>query len=488
MILIDDLQRHTSDSDTLERYLIDNFQDVTDFLSYTKYSVLLQSRDRFEKYIQLNRNVILELNVSSKNNLSFISLLLDVCERLGLISCFTFLFQHLQLQDYIIGRRLSAAALYLVNIRNEGDYLDRFDSIYNLLQEAYEVEEDNQDKVLATFINYYSAVVLNLGEFNPNSLEKFKSKVNAVISQYVYSFLHDDLIAVVLSISTHKFYEAYIQINSTLDFYLGRDIEKPLGNKAFIIEEGTKYDLALKKITPNFTNIREISVQLYKPIKTDAIFHSLGRGVTILKDENQLLAYMHSFGNMHFEKLYSSFAFLPKNLFDKNLHIIDWGCGQAMATVSFFDYYFAQGVSKKVFSATLIEPSSIALKRGALHVKSYGLTDSIITINKDLDSVEVDDFQSRESLTKVHLLSNILDIELFSISRFLGFIEDNFKGENYFVCASPFINDIKVNRINTFVHYFSRKASFIPIKAIDNKKGEWKFEWTRVIRVFKVEL
>jgi hypothetical protein len=67
-------------------------------------------------------------------------------------------------------------------------------------------------------------------------------------------------------------------------------------------------------------------------------------------------------------------------------------------------------------------------------------------------------------------------------------VESNFPRENYFICVSPYINDTKTSRLDAFVRFFSKKKDFVKIHSIDNRPGQWKGTWTRVVRVFKVDL
>jgi hypothetical protein len=86
-------------------------------------------------------------------------------------------------------------------------------------------------------------------------------------------------------------------------------------------------------------------------------------------------------------------------------------------------------------------------------------------------------------------MSNILDMDVFSLRRLIENIELNFIGENYFLIASPYIDITKTERIDTFISHFEKSPSFKTFEKITEKKGEWKgTNWSRVIRVFKVEL
>ncbi len=114
-----------------------------------------------------------------------------------------------------------------------------------------------------------------------------------------------------------SFSDAYLSIHGLLDSFLGRDIVKPIYRKDFLLESGTEYCDLLAGVANNFKAVRQISVSKYQLIKSDSIFNSLGRGVAILTDENQLYAYMNSYGNMHYEKLNEAFKTLPKEFFEK---------------------------------------------------------------------------------------------------------------------------------------------------------------------------
>ena len=157
MIVLEDLQNASCNVKSLQNYLSDNFEQVYDFFTHQKHADLLASRDKLNRYIQLNRNVILQLNITDKTNLAFISLLLDISEELGLLAPFRFLYDHLKGKDYNIGERLKADSLYLIGVNTVDDYLSRYEAIYNHLQLSSETEEDNTDKVLMTMVNYYTS-------------------------------------------------------------------------------------------------------------------------------------------------------------------------------------------------------------------------------------------------------------------------------------------------------------------------------------------
>jgi hypothetical protein len=488
MIVLEDLQNSSGNVTSLQNYLSDNFEQVYDFFTHQKHADLLASRDKLNRYILLNRNVILQLNITDKTNLAFISLLLDISEELGLLASFRFLYEHLKGKDYNIGERLKAASLYLIDVRTVDDYLSRYEKMYNHLQLSFETGEDNKDKVLMTMVNYYAQVIYDFGEFNSEKVFELKAKIEKSLSDFEFSFLHSKIIEDVLNVDLGDFSSAYAKIHALLDSFLGRDIVKPAYKKDFLLETGTEYCKLLAGAEPKFNAIRQISVNKYQLIKSDAIFYSLRKGVAILTDESQLYAYMNSYGNMHYEKLIEAFKTLPKSFFEKETDIIDWGCGQAMASMTYFDFLGQIGAKQDIKKLTLIEPSEIALKRASLHIRRFSPATDIHTINKDLDALANADFLKSKTHTHIHLFSNILDIDEFSLTALLKLVESNFPGENYFICVSPYINDTRTSRLDAFVRFFSKKKDFVKIDSIDNRPGQWKGTWTRVVRVFKVDL
>jgi len=86
---------------------------------------------------------------------------------------------------------------------------------------------------------------------------------------------------------------------------------------------------------------------------------------------------------------------------------------------------------------------------------------------------------------RIHLFSNILDMDVFSLQQLIELIKDNFSGENYFLCVSPYITDLKTARIDSFVNAFSSNDGFEELFKINSKSDDWINGWTRVVRVFK---
>lgn len=475
----------------LQSYVDKNIKEIYDYFAFQNHKELVSQKNDINKFIQFRRTEILGLDTNVNNNLTFISLIIDVSERLGLFSSFSYLYDHLLKSQFNVGKRIEAASKFLIGVKTKDDYIGRLSEICELLQDAIENEEDSSDKILITFSNYYSQFVYHFGQFNPGAIRDLKSEIAEIRKGKKYSFLSDKFVDLLLQIDENKTtaYEFIVQQIDSFYERINRNRLKSLNvNNEYLLEKNSEYSALLEKVPSNFNEIFRISWTKYSLIKDDAIFRSLGRGVKILETEEQLYAYMYGYGEMHATKLRDAFVHLNNQDFNSNLNIVDWGCGQAIGSMIFFDRSILLGKEKLIKRVILIEPSEICLKRASLHMSKYCSTSEITTINKEIDNLKESDFESDLNGTNVHIFSNILDIEGFSISKILGFIDKNFKGTNYFVCVSPYINDTRTSRLDIFMRHFSPKPNFKVLMSIDNKKGEWKNGWSRVVRVFSSNL
>ena len=484
MDIFDNLILASTNKESLSAFIEDNSQDLYDFLLTQSFEDLSTSKIKIEDYILKNLKIIRLLDFSVKNTRTFITLLLDVSERFSFFMSFQRLHRLLVRNNCEIGSRLEASSLYLTNVKSISDYNERILIVLEKLSESYKNEEDNEDRVVGAVINYYAQVVHNFSNQNLKGVLEFKE--NLVFYEEKFYYLKNEIIQSILNVDISDNILAFNEIQKKLDAFLKRTKKYSSFIKGnLLIEENTNYSTLLNDVDSNFRSIRKISVNHYNATNDALIFYSLQRGVQVLTDEKQLFTYLFSYGLMHFEKMRSSFSSLPTNIINNNIHIIDWGCGQALASISLLEYFSEDKDSFK--KVTLVEPSEIALKRASLHVKKLSSNINIVTINKDLDSLKSADFPQTSSEINIHLFSNILDIDLFVMTQLVDLIKTTFKGENYFVCASPYINDLKTSRLDSFMKSFLAMPTFELLKNISNRKGDWVNNWSRVVRVFKYD-
>jgi ribosomal protein L11 methylase PrmA len=511
--LFDQLFEVTDSADSLDRFLYENMQSVNEFYN-SNYNTISLFADSINEFIQFKHRIIAELNYEKSYAKSFILMLLDYCERFNLFGAIPHIYYIIDKHEIQVNSRMQAALLFLYPRPNQNsDFVAKFDAICEKLQLAVETEEDNDSKVLATFLSYYGIVI---NDTNLEFAEQVKAKILAAIQDETYNFLQNGNISEIANVDLQDLAIIYIQIQNIIDKILGKEdvvvyvsdeeTEKP--TQDFIIETDTNYSIELLSILNDFDSIRSISVRHAGTQKIS------GRGVKILESEEELFGYFKSFGNMHKAKLQSAFESLP-DTFSSKVNIIDWGCGQGIASMIFIEKYGAEIIN----NIALIEPSEIAIKRASLHIKKYNPVISIKTVCKKLDDLTEQDLKKNSVDTTIHLFSNILDIDDYSQKHLIELITQTQSGKNYFVCVSPYIDAIKTERLESFERHFEKKDSFDLLLDITNTKSLndvfWCCnnaytqgcvnhghyfncndfnecgcynKWTRVIKVFSVDL
>ena len=490
MAVIDDLINSSNTSDQLSKFISNNSTLIYDFFISQSYDSLLKNKEKIEKYILPYNKIYRNLDFTNSKNRLFVLLLLDVSERLGFHGEFQDLYNLCKRKNISIGNRLEASSKFLVGIRKISDYFDRMAEIIDLLAFSYLHEEDSEEKVVATLTHFYSEVLWNFGNEDLKGVEEFRAFFLESLSVDDKKFLIHSTIIELLNERIDDVYKVYESIHKKLDLLLERSREfLPFDVSSHLIELDTDYSQMLDSIQAKFLEIRSLCAILYANVESDDIFHSLQRGVKVLTEHNQLLAYIKSYGKMHFAKAMSAFSALSSQNLVSKIEIYDWGCGQGLASVCFLEYLNDRALMPEIKAITLIEPSELALKRASLHIRKFNKSSDIFTINKDLDSLNKNDFLSNSANTKIQLFSNILDIDFFSMTDLILKIKENFSGLNYFICVSPFISEYKTQRLDDFVEAFEHFDGFYLMQSLTERKGEWiGTDWTRVIRVFKVEL
>lgn len=97
-------------------------------------------------------------------------------------------------------------------------------------------------------------------------------------------------------------------------------------------------------------------------------YPGMNHGTACLSNEEQLCCYMAAYGDMHKGKLNRILSDFPIDKIDSNVEIIDWGCGQGIATVSIISALRSVNIDSRIKKVTLIEPSSTALSRAKSNV------------------------------------------------------------------------------------------------------------------------
>lgn len=482
MNIIEKLNSVASSTASFTEFISTNNDDIFNFFINQGHLNIKNHKDDIGIFLEHHIKSIKKLDLSITENQIFIDVLIDSCERLDLSLEFKRLCRIKQRAGLELSKRNEATSLYINGLRKLSDFSNIIDRLLEELQSAFEKEEDTNKRVTAVFFNFYAILIKNFGNLSAPIVESIKqNKKN-------YPFLFCDITDKILEISIIEGEAAYTEIHSIIDAYLEREvINFTYSEIDFLIELETEYAKKLNEINAEITEIRKLATRLYNG--SDEIFYSLGRGVAILNDIQQLYAYLRSYGNMHFAKCnyaYEKLRTVIPNFHNNTIEIIDWGCGQALASMTYLDYLKKQNLIQNIERITLNEPSEKALKRGALHIRLYNKDIAISTINKALNDLSPVDFK-RNNCVKLHLFTNILDIDNYSINHLTNLIKETFKGINYFVIVSPKSTDLKTNRIISFIKEFELMKPVL-IASENKDSGEWQCNWTLVLRLFKVNI
>lgn len=239
----------------------------------------------------------------------------------------------------------------------------------------------------------------------------------------------------------------------------------------------------------SFENIRRVAyndiINLPDEERTE-IYDSLNHGVNLLDTDIQMKCYLYSFGRMHQAKIYRALSCINTSVFaSDDFDVVDWGCGQGLATVCFFDYLKKQHLQNRVRKVTLIEPSDAARERAEIHVGAYlGKTGKVIGVGKFLDDVTEAEIKGDSPVT-YHFFSNILDIDTIDLKKLSEKVGKDVQGQHYFFCISPMNNGNR--RIDRFYEYFNA-----PETLMNESQSEYRYSnnaspCSYNIKVFKLE-
>lgn len=246
----------------------------------------------------------------------------------------------------------------------------------------------------------------------------------------------------------------------------------------------TEYNNQIKALQhPTFQKIREIACDSISDLDTyerDSIYYSLNRGVNLLNTHEQLCQYLYSFGKMHEAKIHAALSHLqPGKYHGKTLQVIDWGCGQGLASMCFLDYLRENSIDADIERILLIEPSQIALNRAKLHLSAYIETAKVAALNKYVNEITAENIVSDVDVT-IHFFSNILDVDSVNVKQLAQTLADAICAEHYFVCVGPL--NANNQRIDAFYNWFQNPE--LIWTASHNKEN---YSYTARYKIFKIE-
>ena len=215
---------------------------------------------------------------------------------------------------------------------------------------------------------------------------------------------------------------------------------------------------------------------------TDRGGHS---GETIYNDEVQLNAYMAAYIQWHKGKLFHTFDNLPKGALSGDISIIDWGCGQGMASLCLYEYARLHNLKIKVNEIILIEPSTVALERAKFIISEIDPNVTISEISSKLEFVTKENIKLYNGNKVFHIFSNVLDIYGINLKHLSQILFANSEIDNYVLCVSPYYPQTGNRRIDAFLNYFTDSLSYTFNDEKHQKAS--RSDYTFYIRAFRLD-
>jgi len=415
---------------------------------------------------------------------AFILLLGEKFIQTGMLGAISIVYNYAP--DGGVKKRLEASKVYLkVNDISKDYNTKKILKILDLLEDSAQKDEYNT-KAIKSFFYFIESAFLR---FQWVSNELFaKELISEIVSQKSnFLFLQD------------RFLEEFFDAIGKLDIASSLELIKELLAKTIIAKpicnveqiraqkETSGYAHTLYALeNPNFASIRDVSYRYIQSIGDPVdLYDRLQRGEAIIDDEKLLYKYITSFGGKHKLKLDSAYELIIEKLQNEVFDIVDWGCGQATATMLLLDYANSHNIDLNIDTITLIDPSSMALSRGLIHIdvlkqKEY----NIKSINSDFDCLNESEIQKNSKNKTLHIFSNVLDLESFALDyNFFKKVSATLSNDALFICISPNRNDKLNNRLELFFKYFDENFDTELISSRDSDIGNS----TRYEKIFEVK-
>lgn len=187
----------------------------------------------------------------------------------------------------------------------------------------------------------------------------------------------------------------------------------------------------------------------------------VNHGVSLLRTDDGLNCYIAAYGESHKRKAFRAIEDLPFAELRESIEIVDWGCGQGLASLCLIEKMRERNLFQNIKKITLIEPSTAAMNRAKLNVSLAAPEIQITTYQLGLPPTIplgfdcISDIEYNKPIT-IHLFSNILDIETIDLKKLAELITAT-GHKHYVLCIGP--ANRREDRINAFCRYFQLPSS-----------------------------
>lgn len=465
------------------KFTKNNLSKIEDIFFNSNFNDLNSKKLKFSDLIfDLDLEGFIKTNNEDKNVKGFIIILSDFYDRFRLRDSINMIYKYTPSSS---ARTRIKASIKYHNFESIDQFSSQFDQVLDLLNNSF-VEDDNGYRARISLVNFYLHSKKVLQEQYQMKFIEFANLFKTKQDQYL--ILQNDNIQNIVNDNidsdVEKLEEKIIDLHNVeflKDNY--NNISIPIEAEG-IKEEVSSYTKAFKNSqTKNFETIRKLSIDFGD--LNDDNFNLLNRGTAIIDNQNLLNQYMFSLGKMHQAKLIEALDVLPwNNLAELNFGCIDWGCGVGLASIVLHDYLIRHRIN--ISKLLLIEPSMVALQRALMHTMQLSQFSGVAALNKDLESLSSEEINLFPNST-IHLFSNILDVQKFSINNLNNKIIKTMVSADsihYFICVSPNIDASRNNRIESFYNYFSNNYETKLFSERESNIGNWK----RYEKIFSVKI
>ncbi len=233
----------------------------------------------------------------------------------------------------------------------------------------------------------------------------------------------------------------------------------------------------------NFNQILEHAKSYYNSLEEERkkkIKEELDHGKAILNNNDQLKAYIALYGDMHREKLLKAFQHIPIDFFSQPISVIDWGCGQGLATL-LLDEYLRSIKTSEIREVVLIEPSLPSISVAENYIRWTIPDASLIPIPQKEQDVLLKDLPFADTST-IHLLSNVVDMKEFFGDTLKKYVYAYPRQRHIIVCVSPYYQE--EGRGKRMYEFGDSLKGFKRTYCFQRHKDQWDKDFSCQIHIY----
>lgn len=204
------------------------------------------------------------------------------------------------------------------------------------------------------------------------------------------------------------------------------------------------------------------------------------RGTRPISEDEAAMCYLAAYARLHIGKIHLAVDhYLLTQRIPPRISIVDWGCGQGLATFVFADYLEKLGVRVDIENVLLVEPSRLALDYAELYLNKRfeGKGTKVRSVCAYFSGLKEGDLAMPGDAPVFHLFSNILDVEGIVMKDLTARFRLFRQRDNLVFVTSPkyYSGDI---RIQTFIDYLNSASEIAHIEESnkqENKRGNFTY-------------